>query len=176
MDEPEAKRVKVEENVFLDSKVNKKDEETFQLFDEIMRNREIEESVNYLEDPEYIELLDGFKKRKDMINKVNAKWSCYLEIHNRYFNYVNYKLFELNEMQMNLLPDDIYFNIILREDYYKNKFKIMEIRIIKIKNILTFLENIKITFNMQLLHNSLKYPLLKSMVENYQPQPLVLIL
>ena len=173
MDEPEAKRVKVEENVFSDSKVNEKDEENFQLFDEILRNREIEESVNYLKDPEYIELLDGFTKRKNMINKVIGQWYCYLEIHNKYFNYVNSKLFELNEMQMNLLPDDIYFNIILKEDYYKNKFKIMEIRIIKIKNILTFLENIKITFNMQLLYNSLKYPLLKSMVENYQPQPLV---
>ena len=176
MDEPEAKRVKVEENVFLDSKVNEKDEENFQLFDEIMRNVKIEQSVNYLEDPEYIQLLNVLKKRKDMINKVITKWSCYLEIHNRYLNSVNYKLFELNEMQMNLLPDNIYFNIILREDYYKNKFKIMEIRIIKIKNILTFLESLKITFNMQLLHNSLKYPLLKSIIDNYQPQPFVLII
>jgi hypothetical protein len=176
MDEPQAKRVKVEENVFLDSKVNEKDEENFQLFDEIMRNVKIEQSVNYLEDPEYIQLLNVLKKRKDMINKVITKWSCYLEIHNRYLNSINYKLFELNEMQMNLLPDNIYFNIILREDYYKNKLKIMEIRIIKIKNILTFLESLKITFNMQLLHNSLKYPLLKSMIDNYQPQPFVLII
>ena len=176
MDEPSAKRVKLEENVFSDSEVNEKDEENFKIFDEIMRNVKIEQMTNYQENPEYIELLDVSKKRKDMINKEITQWSSYLEVHIKYLDYANNKLFELNEMQMNLLPYDIYFNIIFIEDYYKNKLKIMEIRIIKIKNILTFLESLKITFNMQLLHNSLKYPLLKSIIDNYQPQPFVLII
>ena len=171
MDEPSAKRVKVvklEENVFSDSKVNEKDEENFKIFDEIMRNVKIEQITNYLENPEYIELLDASKKRKDMINKEITEWSIYLQVHIKYLDYANHKLFELNEMQMNLLPDDIYFNIIFTEDYYKNKLKIMEIRIIKIKNILKFLEIVKSMFNIQLFHNSLKYPLLKSIVENFQ--------
>ena len=177
MDEPLAKHVKVEENVFSDikdtktkTKINEKDkdEEEINLFDKIVKDImdvKVIPIVSYINNPEYIELLNTFKKKKNIIKTKFNEWYICQEIYVRYFKYINNKLFELDELQMIDQPTDLYFQIIMEEDEYKHKFSHINIRLIKLDNILKCLKVIKQQFNIELLQNSIKYPSLYFIIE-----------
>ena len=153
MFEPFAKRVKVEENVFSDVK----DSEDIR----------ITANINYMIDKEYIELLNLFKNKKTIIETEFNQWCLYHENHFKYLNIINNKLFELEDLQMNYLSNDLYFKIIMKEENFNQKFTYFNNRLIKIDKVLKWFKFIKEKFDTELLKKSKKYPSLSLIIKTF---------
>lgn len=121
----------------------------------------------YINDPQYLYLSGKLFGEKMMIvnelSKIIVAYKSYLE----YLTHINRRLVELFFLQMNILPDEIYFNMIFKEAEYKNKLSIVEKRISIIENICKEVLKKKNEFNNELLHHSFNYPLLYEKIKPF---------
>jgi hypothetical protein len=121
----------------------------------------------YINDPQFIDLSQKLLREKMMIvnelSKIIIAYKSYLE----YLTHINRRLIELFFLQMNILPDEIYFNMIFKEAEYKNKLSIVEKRISIVENICKVVLKKKNEFNNELLHHSFNYPLLYEKIKPF---------
>jgi hypothetical protein len=121
----------------------------------------------YINHPQYLYLSRKLFEEKmiivNQLSKLIAAYRAYLE----YLTHINRRLVELFFLQMNILPDEIYFNMIFKEAEYKNKLSIVEKRILIIENMCKEVLKKKTQFNIDLLYHSLNYPLLYEKIKTF---------
>ena len=121
----------------------------------------------YVNDPQYLHLLEElFKKKKIIVfelSKLIVGYRAYLE----YLTHINQRLVELFFLQMNILPNEIYFNMIFKEAEYKIKLSIVEKRILLIENMCKEVLKKKDKFNSELFYYSYNYPLLYQLIKPF---------
>jgi hypothetical protein len=167
---------KTEENVQSSQEQSVKEKVEDQVVDEVKAEvkaevaNETRASVDdppYINDPQYLYLSGKLFGEKMMIvnqlSKIIVAYKSYLE----YLTHINRRLVELFFLQMNILPDEIYFNMIFKEAEYKNKLSIVEKRISIIENICKVVLKKKNEFNVDLLHHSFNYPLLYEKIKPF---------
>ena len=121
----------------------------------------------YINDPEYIYYLGQLLQQKKIIVEQLTKLTFGYRTHFEYSRYINKRLIELFFLQMNILPDEIYFNMVFKEQEYKDKLLIIKKRILQIEIMCIEVLKKKNKFNSDLLYFSCKFPLLYQIIKPF---------
>ena len=121
----------------------------------------------YINDPEYINFLGHLLQQKkvivDELTHLTLGYRTYFD----YSKYVNKRLVELFFLQLNILPDEIYFNMVFKEQEYKDKLLFVKKRILQIEIMCVEVLKKKSKFNSELLYFSCKFPLLYQIIKPF---------
>ena len=121
----------------------------------------------YINDPEYLNFLGHLLQQKkiivDQLTHLTLGYRTYFE----YSKYVNKRLVELFFLQLNILPDEIYFNMVFKEQEYKDKLLFVKKRILQIEIMCVEVLKKKNKFNSELLYFSCKFPLLYQIIKPF---------